>query len=287
MQRIEIIECPRDAMQGMKQWIPTAQKIRYAQSLLKVGFDVLDVGSFVSPKAIPQMRDTAAVLAGLDRSESKTQLLTIVANERGAKAACAHTEVDWLGYPFSISENFQMRNTHKTIAASQVLLDSLINQSIQHNKGLVVYLSMGFGNPYGDPWSPEIVAQWVDVLASKGVKTISLSDTVGAASSETIGQLFSSLIPQFPSLQIGAHLHVKAADALYKIDQAYQNGCRRFDGAIMGFGGCPMAKDELIGNMPTEKILTYCTANDLPHGLNPLHFEVAYNRALVTFPSAP
>ena len=193
MQRIEIIECPRDAMQGMKQWIPTAQKIRYAQSLLKVGFDVLDVGSFVSPKAIPQMRDTAAVLAGLDRSESKTQLLTIVANERGAKAACAHTGVDWLGYPFSISENFQMRNTHKTIAASQVLLDSLINQSIQHNKGLVVYLSMGFGNPYGDPWSPEIVAQWVDVLASKGVKTISLSDTVGAASSETIGQLFSAI----------------------------------------------------------------------------------------------
>ena len=286
MQRIEIIECPRDAMQGIKQWIPTAQKIRYAQSLLKVGFDVLDVGSFVSPKAIPQMRDTAAVLAGLDRSETKTQLLTIVANERGAKAACAHKEVDWLGYPFSISENFQMRNTHKTIAASQVLLDSLINQSIQHNKGLVVYLSMGFGNPYGDPWSPEIVAQWIDFLAAKGVKTISLSDTVGAASSETIGQLFSVLIPQFPSLQIGAHLHVKAADALKKIDQAYQNGCRRFDGAIMGFGGCPMAKDELIGNMPTEKILTYCTANDLPHRLNPLHFEVAYNKALTTFPSS-
>ena len=286
MQRIEIIECPRDAMQGIKQWIPTAQKIRYAQSLLKVGFDVLDVGSFVSPKAIPQMRDTAAVLAGLDRSETKTQLLTIVANERGAKAACAHKEVDWLGYPFSISENFQMRNTHKTIAASQVLLDSLINQSIQHNKGLVVYLSMGFGNPYGDPWSPEIVAQWIDFLAAKGVKTISLSDTVGAASSETIGQLFSVLIPQFPSLQIGAHLHVKAADALKKIDQAYQNGCRRFDGAIMGFGGCPMAKDELIGNMPTEKILTYCTANDLPHQLNPLHFEVAYNKALTTFPSS-
>lgn len=283
MQQIEIIECPRDAMQGIKQWIPTAQKIRYAQSLLKVGFDVLDIGSFVSPKAIPQMQDTAAVLAGLDRSDSKTQLLTIVANERGAKAACAKAEVDWLGYPFSISENFQMRNTHKTIEASQALLDSLLNLSIQHNKDLVVYLSMGFGNPYGDPWSPEIVAQWIDVLAAKGVKTISLSDTVGAASSETIGQLFSALIPQFPSLQIGAHLHVKAADALRKIDRAYQNGCRRFDGAIMGFGGCPMAKDELIGNMPTEKILTYCTTHDIPHELHPLHFEVAYNQALKTF----
>ena len=285
MQRIEIIECPRDAMQGIKQWIPTAQKIRYAQSLLKVGFDVLDVGSFVSPKAIPQMQDTAAVLAGLDRSESQTQLLTIVANERGAKAACAQAEVDWLGYPFSISENFQMRNTHKTIEASQVLLDNLLNLSIQNNKDLVVYISMGFGNPYGDPWSPEIVAQWIDVLASKGVKTISLSDTVGAASSETIGKLFSLIIPQFPNLTIGAHLHVKATHALEKIDRAYQNGCRRFDGAIKGYGGCPMAKDGLIGNMPTEKILTYCTTHKVPHKLNPLHFEVAYNEALKTFPS--
>ena len=285
MQRIQIIECPRDAMQGIKQWIPTAQKIRYAQSLLKVGFDVLDVGSFVSPKAIPQMQDTAALLAGLDRSESSTQLLTIVANERGARAACAQAEVDWLGYPFSISENFQMRNTHKTIEASQLLLDRLLNLSIQYNKKLVVYLSMGFGNPYGDPWSAEIVAQWIDILAAKGVKTISLSDTVGAASSETIGQLFSLIIPEFPQLTIGAHLHVKPTDAFEKIDRAYQHGCRRFDGAIKGYGGCPMAKDELIGNMPTEKILTYCTTHKIPHQLNPLHFEVAYNQALQTFPS--
>ena len=285
MQRIEIIECPRDAMQGIKQWIPTTQKIQYAQSLLKVGFDVLDVGSFVSPKAIPQMQDTAAVLAGLDRSESQTQLLTIVANERGARSACVQAEVDCLGYPFSISENFQMRNTHKTIESSQMLLDRLLDLSIQNNKDLVVYLSMGFGNPYGDPWSPEIVAKWIDVLASKGVKTISLSDTVGAASSETIGQLFSLIIPQFPNLTIGAHLHVKATHALEKIDRAYQNGCRRFDGAIKGYGGCPMAKDGLIGNMPTEKILTYCTTHKVPHKLNPLHFEVAYNEALKTFPS--
>ena len=285
MQRIEIIECPRDAMQGIKQWIPTAQKIRYAQSLLKVGFDVLDVGSFVSPKAIQQMQDTTAVLAGLDRSESQTQLLTIVANERGAKAACAQAEVDWLGYPFSISENFQMRNTHKTIEASQVLLDNLLNLSIQNNKDLVVYISMGFGNPYGDQWSPEIVAQCIDVLASKGVKTIYLSDTVGAASSETIGKLFSLIIPQFSNLTIGAHLHVKAIDALEKIDLAYQHGCRRFDVAIKVYGGCPMAKDEFIGNMPTEKILTYCTTYKIPHKLNTLHFEVSYNEALRTFPS--
>ena len=178
-----------------------------------------------------------------------------------------------------------MRNTHKTIEASQALLDRLLDLSIQNNKDLVVYLSMGFGNPYGDPWSPEIVAQWIDVLASKGIKNISLSDTVGAASSQTIGQLFSFIIPQFPKLTIGAHLHVKATDALEKIDRAYQNGCRRFDGAIRGYGGCPMAKDELIGNMPTEKILTYCTTHKISHKLNPLHFEVAYNQALKTFPS--
>ena len=284
MQQIEIIECPRDAMQGIKPWIPTVQKIRYAQSLLKVGFDILDIGSFVSPKAIPQMKDTSAVLEGLDRSNSKTKLLTIVANALGAETACQHPAVDYLGYPFSISENFQMRNTHKTIEDSQVLLDHLLNLSIQNNKELVVYLSMGFGNPYGDPWSPEIVAQWVDVIAAKGVKTISLSDTVGAASVATIEQLFSSLIPQFSGLSIGAHLHVKSTDALRKINAAYQNGCRRFDGAIMGYGGCPMAKDELIGNMPTEKILTYCTTHKIPHQLNPLHFEVAYNQALKTFP---
>lgn len=285
MQQIEIIECPRDAMQGIKQWIPTAQKIRYAQTLLKVGFDVLDIGSFVSAKAIPQMRDTTEVLANLDRSQSKTALLTIVANERGAREACAHPEVDWLGYPFSISENFQMRNTHKTIADSQVLLELLLNLCDQYNKGLVVYLSMGFGNPYGDPWSPEIVAEWIDYLAQKGVKVVSLSDTVGTATIDIIGELFSAIIPQFPSLKIGAHLHVNPVDALQKINHAYQNGCRRFDGAINGYGGCPMAKDELIGNMPTEKILTYCTTHKLSHSINPLHFEVAYNQALQTFPS--
>ncbi len=284
MQQIEIIECPRDAMQGIKQWIPTAQKIRYAQTLLKVGFDVLDIGSFVSPKAIPQMQDTAEVLGGLDRSESKTKLLTIVANKRGVLAACEQAEVNCLGYPFSISENFQMRNTHKTIADSVILLEDIINHCAQKNKELVVYLSMGFGNPYGDPWSPEIVAQWMNTLAEKGVKVISLSDTVGAASIEVIEELFSVVIPEFPSLKIGAHLHVKTANALQKIDRAYRSGCRRFDGAIKGYGGCPMAKDELLGNMPTEKLLTYCSTHKIPHGLNPLHFEVAYNQALQTFP---
>ncbi|MGB1449610.1 MAG: hydroxymethylglutaryl-CoA lyase [Flavobacteriaceae bacterium] len=284
MQQIELIECPRDAMQGIKQWIPTAQKIRYAQSLLKVGFDVLDIGSFVSPKAIPQMRDTAEVLASLDRSVSHTDLLTIVANERGAATACSHPEVDWLGYPFSISENFQMRNTHKTIADSERLLERIVNRCAQNNKGLVVYLSMGFGNPYGDPWSADIVAAWLGKLSAMGVEVVSLSDTVGAASPAIIGELFSVIIPAFPSLQIGAHLHVNPADALQKIDRAYQQGCRRFDGAIRGYGGCPMAKDELIGNMPTEKLLTYCSTHKIEHSIHPLHFESAYNQALDTFP---
>lgn len=284
MQHIKLVECPRDAMQGIKPWIPTAQKIRYAQSLLKVGFDVLDIGSFVSPKAIPQMRDTAEVLEALDRSQSSTDLLTIVANERGAVNACAHPAVDCLGYPFSISENFQMRNTHKTIADSQVLLDRLLNLCAQKNKSLVVYLSMGFGNPYGDPWSAEIVGEWIEYLVQKGVKIVSLSDTIGSASVTAIEDLFSTIIPLFPSLEIGAHLHVKASDALKKIDRAYKSGCRRFDGAIMGYGGCPMAKDELIGNMPTEKLLTYCSTHKIPHSIYPLHFEAAYNQALETFP---
>ncbi|MGB2171738.1 MAG: hydroxymethylglutaryl-CoA lyase [Flavobacteriaceae bacterium] len=282
MQQLEIIECPRDAMQGFKQWIPTAKKISYAQALLKVGFDVLDIGSFVSPKAIPQMRDTEEVLNALDRSKSATQLLTIVANKRGATAACAHAEVDWIGYPFSISENFQMRNTHKTIAESELLLDDIIDMTIKKNKKLVVYLSMGFGNPYGDPWSPDIVGEWLENMCRKGVTTISLSDTIGIASSTSIAELFSVLLPAFPSLRLGAHLHTTSAEALDKLHSAYDAGCRRFDGAIRGFGGCPMAKDELVGNMPTEKILTYLSQHKISHQLNPLHFEVAYNECLNT-----
>lgn len=283
MESLDIVECPRDAMQGVKQWIPTERKIQYAQALLKVGFSTLDIGSFVSPKAIPQMRDTATVLNAIDRSESATELLTIVANVRGAIEACAHSQVDWLGYPFSISENFQMRNTHKTIGASKVVLEQIIDLAQRNNKKLVVYLSMGFGNPYGDPWSPAIVSEWVDYLASLGVTTISLSDTVGTASTGTIEQLFTTLIPAFPNLLFGAHLHTRYSDAIPKVDAAYSSGCRRFDTAIKGYGGCPMAKDELVGNLPTEKLLSYLSTHKIEHQLNPLHFESAYNQCLKTF----
>lgn len=283
MESLDLVECPRDAMQGVKQWIPTERKIQYAQALLKVGFSTLDIGSFVSPKAIPQMRDTAAVLNAIDRSESATELLTIVANVRGAIEACAHSQVDWLGYPFSISENFQMRNTHKTIGASKVVLEQIIDLAQRNNKKLVVYLSMGFGNPYGDPWSPAIVSEWVDYLASLGVTTISLSDTVGTASTGTIEQLFTTLIPAFPNLLFGAHLHTRYSEAIPKVDAAYSSGCRRFDTAIKGYGGCPMAKDELVGNLPTEKLLSYLSTHKIEHQLNPLHFESAYNQCLKTF----
>lgn len=283
MESLDLVECPRDAMQGVKQWIPTERKIQYAQALLKVGFSTLDIGSFVSPKAIPQMRDTATVLNAIDRSESATELLTIVANVRGAIEACAHSQVDWLGYPFSISENFQMRNTHKTIGASKVVLEQIIDLAQRNNKKLVVYLSMGFGNPYGDPWSPAIVSEWVDYIASLGVTTISLSDTVGTASTGTIEQLFTTLIPAFPNLLFGAHLHTRYSDAIPKVDAAYSSGCRRFDTAIKGYGGCPMAKDELVGNLPTEKLLSYLSTHKIEHQLNPLHFESAYNQCLKTF----
>ncbi len=283
MDSLDLVECPRDAMQGVKQWIPTQQKIVYAQALLKVGFSTLDIGSFVSPKAIPQMRDTAEVLNALDRSESKTELLTIVANLRGAVDACAHPEVDWLGYPFSISENFQMRNTHKTIEESKIVLEQIINLTKENDKKLVVYLSMGFGNPYGDPWSTAIVAHWVDYLSQLGVSTISLSDTVGSATLPIIEQLFTTLIPAFPKVALGAHLHARFADAIPKIEAAYLSGCRRFDTAIKGYGGCPMAKDELVGNLPTEKLLSFFSTHKIEHQLNPLHFESAYNQCLKTF----
>ena len=287
MSKVEIIECPRDAMQGIQRWIPTRQKIRYVKTLLNVGFNYLDVGSFVSPKAIPQMRDTVSVLNALDRGNSATQLLCIVANLRGAEAACIHPAVDVLGYPFSISENFQMRNTHKTISESEQLLNHIIDRCIQHQKELVVYLSMGFGNPYGDPWSPDILAQWVSVLAQKGIQTISLSDTVGTASSSTIQRVFESILPAFPHLKVGAHLHVTPEKAIDKVTAAYRGGCRRFDTAIQGFGGCPMAKDELVGNLPTEKLLTFLHTENIPHALNSLALESAVNRCREILGSAP
>jgi hydroxymethylglutaryl-CoA lyase len=283
MESIKIIECPRDAMQGIKPFIPTERKVAYIQSLLRVGFDTIDFGSFVSPKAIPQMQDTAEVLAALDLSKTTSKLLAIIANTQGAISASQHKEIQYLGFPFSISENFQMRNTHKTIAESLLTLQEILNIADQNHKEVVAYLSMGFGNPYGDPWNVEIVGEWTHKLSDMGVKILSLSDTVGSSTPEVISYLFSNLIPQYPQMEFGAHLHTTPDKWFEKIDAAYKAGCRRYDGAIQGFGGCPMAKDDLTGNMPTEKLLSYFTTQKENTNTSPMSFESSYNEASKLF----
>lgn len=283
MSRVFLTECPRDAMQGIKSFIPTEQKIRYVQSLLRVGFDVLDFGSFVSPKAVPQMRDTHEVVEAIDLSETNTKLLSIVANTRGAEEALRYAQISFLGYPFSISENFQMRNTNKTIQESLLVLSNIAQMAAQHQRELVVYLSMGFGNPYGDPWSTALVSEWISRITSLGIRRILLSDTVGVASPERIQTLFTHLIQKHPEIHLGAHLHAKPVEAMPKIKAAFDGGCRHFDGAIRGLGGCPMAKDELTGNVPTEKILTFITQEKLETNINLLHFESAFNSSLSVF----
>lgn len=283
MEPIKIIECPRDAMQGIKTFIPAERKAFYIQSLLRVGFDTIDFGSFVSPKSIPQMQDTAEVLARLDLSETKSKLLAIIANTQGALMAAEHKEISYLGFPFSISENFQMRNTHKTIAQSLVTLEEILNIADKSNKEVVAYLSMGFGNPYGDPWNVEIVGEWTAKLAAMGVKILSLSDTVGSSTAVIIDYLFSNLIPAYPNIEFGAHLHTTCDKWFEKTDAAYKAGCRRFDGAIQGFGGCPMATDDLTGNMPTEKLLSYFTTQKEDTGTSPMGFESSYNEATKLF----
>ena len=284
MKKVKIIECPRDAMQGIKShFISTEKKALYINSLLKVGFDTIDFGSFVSPKAIPQMRDTAAVLAQLELSRTKSKLLAIIANARGAEDASQFEEIDYLGYPFSISENFQMRNTHKTINESIATLDTILNIADRSKKKVVAYLSMGFGNPYGDPWNVEIVSDWIEKLSTMGVQTLSLSDTIGSSSPVIIEYLFSNLISAYPKIEFGAHLHTTPNTWYEKVAAAHEAGCVRFDGAIKGYGGCPMAKDELTGNMPTEKLLSYFTAQKVATGIKPMSFESAYNKALEVF----
>lgn len=281
---LKLVECPRDAMQGIEDFIPTEKKIEYINSLLRVGFDTLDCGSFVSPKAIPQMRDTAEVLDGLNMDKTRSKLLVIVANERGAKDAVAQEKVTYLGYPFSISEIFQKRNTNRSIAESEKLVDRLVDLCITNSKQLVVYISMGFGNPYREPWNVEIVEKWAEKLANKGVRIISLSDTIGTSNPESINYLFSNLIPALPQVEFGAHLHTTPTTWREKIVAAYESGCRRFDGAIAGFGGCPMADDDLVGNMPTEKLISFTQEKKIGEGINTLAFESAYNKALQTFP---
>ena len=283
MAKVKLIECPRDAMQGIREFIPTEMKAQYIQSLLRCGFDTIDFGSFVSPKAIPQMRDTADLLSKLDLSTTQSKLLAIVANTRGAEDASVFPEIDYLGYPFSISENFQMRNTHKTISESVDVLQEILNIAERSNKEVVAYLSMGFGNPYGDPWNVEIVGEWTEKLAGMGVKILSLSDTVGTSTPEIIDYLFSNLIPKYPEIEFGAHLHTTPTKWHEKIDAAYKAGCYRFDGAIQGFGGCPMAKDELTGNMPSEKMLSYFNAAKADSNIKMTSFESAYNEASKIF----
>ncbi len=270
-------------MQGISEFIPTEKKIAYLNSLLKIGFDTIDFGSFVSPRAIPQMRDTAAVLNGIDLGSSRSKLLAIVANERGARDAIQFEEISFLGYPFSISETFQIRNTNATIEESLKRVAVIQDLCIQHNKKMVVYVSMGFGNPYGDEWNVEIVQKWVDILADMDIKILSLSDTIGVSKPDNIEYLFGNLIPPYPDVEFGAHLHTEPHNWLEKIETAYNNGCRRFDSALRGFGGCPMAKDDLTGNMATENVLQFFeTKEDL--GLDKEAFGDAMRLALEVFP---
>ncbi len=270
-------------MQGIKEFIPTEKKVEYIQSLLRVGFDTIDFGSFVSPKAIPQMQDTEEVLAQLDLSQTQSKLLAIIANTQGAQIASTHKEIQYLGFPFSISENFQMRNTHKTIAESLITLQEILEIADASKKEVVTYISMGFGNPYGDPWNVEIVGEWTEKLSKLGVKILSLSDTVGSSAPDVITYLFSNLIPKYPHIEFGAHLHTTPDKWHEKVDAAYKAGCVRFDGAIQGFGGCPMAKDDLTGNMPTEKLLSYFTQQKANTNTSPMSFESAYNEATKIF----
>ncbi len=283
MSSIKIVECSRDAMQGIKQWIPSEIKLDYLQSVLSVGFDVVDFGSFVSKRAIPQMRDSAFIIDNLDLSNTKSKLLAIVANERGALDACSHSSLSFLGFPFSISEIFQMRNTNKNINESFEELKRIKDIAEKNNKKLIVYLSMGFGNPYGEPWNYQIVEKWIEKLSSLKIEIISLSDTIGTADPDDIHNIFSNLIPNYIHIEFGAHFHTKPDEWFKKIDSAYNAGCRRFDGAIQGFGGCPMAKDELTGNLPTEKVISYFNSINKKTNINSLNFESCYNHALRLF----
>ena len=284
MSALKIIECPRDAMQGLHDFIPTSTKADYLNALLRVGFDTLDFGSFVSPKAIPQMRDTAQVLERLDLDGTDTKLLAIVANRRGANDAARFEEIDYLGYPFSISETFQMRNTNATIEESMERVKQIREICEQADKEMVVYISMGFGNPYGDPWNSDIVCEWTDRLAKLDIRIFQLSDTIGVSTPESIRYLYESLIPTYPELEIGAHLHTTPHTWREKIEAAYESGCRRFDGAIRGFGGCPMAKDDLTGNMPTEKMILFFDEQPEGSGVDHPAFLRCLDQAGKVFP---
>jgi hydroxymethylglutaryl-CoA lyase len=280
---ITLVECPRDAMQGWKTFIPTEQKVKYLNTLLKVGFDVLDFGSFVSAKAIPQLADTKEVIRQLDLSNTNTKLLAIIANTRGAEEAVVYDEIHYLGFPFSISETFQLRNTNKTIAESLKQVEEIQQLCVKNNKELVVYISMGFGNPYGDPYNAEVAIKWVGDLARLGIKTIAMSDTVGIAKPDTIEYIFKTLVPEFKSVHIGAHFHSTAGTWKEKIETAYNNGCIRFDSAMKGIGGCPMAEDELVGNIATESLIGWCDTKGIKLNINKEAFRESLMMAAEIF----
>jgi hydroxymethylglutaryl-CoA lyase len=274
---MKLIECPRDAMQGLAEFIPTKQKAHYINSLLKVGFDTIDFGSFVSPKAIPQLRDTAEVLALLDISNVKSKLLAIVANTRGVEEASKHEAITYLGFPLSISETFQQRNTNKSIIEALNSIQEIQEVCKKSNKILVAYISMGFGNPYGDPYDLEVVEKFTDILSTLDVKIISLADTIGVSQPAQIQYLFKTLTTRFPSIEFGVHLHSNPTTAVEKIEAAYLSGCQRFDGAMKGFGGCPMAEDELVGNLATETILSFLDSKSSAPNLD----RIALKEAMV------
>ena len=279
MQTIKIIECPRDAMQSIKKFIPTEKKIKYIQSLLDVGFNTIDVGSFVSKKVIPQLADTGELINSLDFEDKNTKLLVIVANIKGAEIATNFKQISYVGFPFSISENFQMRNTNKTIDESFINLVHINDIVLASKKKLVLYLSMCFGNPYGEVWSLNILDYWISKLINLGIKLISLSDTIGSAKPMMIKQVYEYFSLKYPNIEFGLHLHSHPQFWREKVETSIDSGCLRIDGAIQGFGGCPMASDNMIGNIPTEKIITFCEEKGIESGINPLKFEVAYNYA--------
>jgi hydroxymethylglutaryl-CoA lyase len=281
--KVKLIECPRDAMQGLHDFIPTETKAAYINQLLKVGFDTIDFGSFVSPKAIPQLRDTAEVLNLLDLSQTKSKLLAIIANTRGAEDACKFEEINYLGFPFSISETFQQRNTNSSIQESIQRVDEIQNLCIKHNKQLVIYISMAFGNPYGDAWNGDIAVSYTEKLYQKGIRIFAMSDTIGSSNKENITDLFSKVIPAFADAEIGAHLHSTPETRFEKIAATYEAGCRRFDAALRGIGGCPMAKEELTGNLATESLIDYLEQIQVQTGLNKDALDLAFLRAQTVF----
>ncbi len=276
---MKIIECPRDAMQGIEKFIPTEKKVAYINQLLKIGFDTIDFGSFVSPKAIPQLRDTAEVLQKLEMKDTRSKLLAIVANTRGAQQAVEHSQISYLGFPLSISETFQQRNTNKSIGEALNTVADIQELCKKHNKSLVAYISMGFGNPYKDPYDVNIVSQFVDILVTLDVEVISLADTIGVSKPDQITYLFSQLKNQYPKIELGVHLHSNPATAVEKIEAAFNAGCHRFDGALKGWGGCPMAEDELVGNLATETILDFLATRNAMPSLNEKELSIALGMA--------